>query len=430
MSRRRKQLPRFGRGLSAASLVAMAATLASAADAPTGGEPGVRAFVLSNIYMASSGDAGACPVLADGGIEEYFKSLPPEEQAKYSVAGKLGELEQGKRPALEQDMDRHFGFRRISPRNKSVVSGQAKLPPDFDPTAKPTAEMALRIGALNGFPKNRGRWAFSNQVIAYSACTDPLDFPQLGKHFRTYDGKVAPGIDLDGKTKRGDFSGLDGAKGVDNQLWRVMGCVRTFRENGDKEVVEKIFISARAPTLIEIRGIDDPRNDPEVTVNIYAASGSLVRNARGGALAGMTFDIDKDPALRATTRGRIVDGVLTTDPVDIRLNYKEQIIDAPRQILGARIRATLKPDGGIDGAFFGYYSLASYWDSIEQMTQNGANLTSVSCPGVYRALHRFADGYRDPRTGRYTAISSAYGFTGVRAFVANAPAEFASRRGQ
>ncbi|WP_449469040.1 hypothetical protein [Sphingobium chungangianum] len=58
------------------------------------------------------------------------------------------------------------------------------------------------------------------------------------------------------------------------------------------------------------------------------------------------------------------------------------------------------------------------------MTQNGANLTRVSCPGIRKAIDRFADGYRDPRTGRFTAISSAYDFVGVKAFLA-APSQVA-----
>ena len=60
------------------------------------------------------------------------------------------------------------------------------------------------------------------------------------------------------------------------------------------------------------------------------------------------------------------------------------------------------------------------------MTQNGANLSHVSCPGIRRAIDHFADGYRDPRTGRFTAISSAYDFVGVRAFLAK-PDQVAQR---
>jgi len=178
------------------------------------------------------------------------------------------------------------------------------------------------------------------------------------------------------------------------------------------------MISARAPTLIELRGVDNVQNDADVTVTVYAAADALTRDGRGDVLKSATFTIDPDPRLRSTTRGRIENGVLTTEPFDIILNYKEQIIDAPREIRGARIRATLNADGSINGGFYGYYTLDSYYQSIEQMTMNGANLSGLSCPGVRQAIDKLADGYRDPKMGRYTAISSAYGFKGVRAFVA------------
>jgi hypothetical protein len=412
---------------SAAAALTAAAGLLLAADSPTGGEPGVHAFVLSNIYIASSGDVGACPVMADGGLETFFRMLPPQEQAKYAKPGAPTEIEQAKRGELEQAMNRHFGFRRVAIRGGGPGGRMttAVLPAGFDPEKVPTPEDALRIGALSGFPKGRGRLAFSNLTVAYSACTNPEDFPSLAEGFRTYDGKVAPGIDLDGKTGKEDFTGLDGGKGVDNQLWRAVGCVKPFREYGEPEIARKTFISARAPTLIELRGVDDLGNDPEVTVHVYGSADPVVRDGRGEALARASFAPDPDRRLRSTTRGRIVNGVLTTDPVDLRLSYKEQIVDAPRVIRAARIRATFKPDGGIEGSFFGYYDIASYWRSIEQMTQNGANLTGVSCPGVKQAIERLADGYRDKRTGRFTAISSAYNFFGVRAFVVGPEAQAA-----
>lgn len=389
-----------------------AAGMLGAADAPTGGERGVRAYVLSNIYFGNALEEGVCRQLADGGLESFYNSLSPEEQAKYATPEK--------RPALEQLMNRRLGFRRIGIHGGDPGGriGQAKLPPSLAPGATPTPEQAIEIGALNGFPKGKGRLAFQKQTVAYSACTDPQDFPQLAKGFRPYDGKVAYGMNLDGKTGKAGYTSPTGEKGVDNQLWHAIGCVWAFRESGEDRVARNVFFSARAPTLIEIRGLDDPHNDPDVTVHIYAGADPLVKDGQGKALARATFDLDPDPRLRAVTRGRIENGVLTTDPVDIRLNYKEQIVDAPRDIRGARIRATLKNDGTIEGGFYGYYTLDSFYSSIEQMTQNGANLSRVSCPGVRQAIDRFADGYRDPRTGRFTAISSALSFQGVQAFVA------------
>lgn len=211
--------------------------------------------------------------------------------------------------------------------------------------------------------------------------------------------------------------GSDGAQGIDNSLWRAVGCVSAFRENAKDDLARTTMVSMRAPTVVELTGVDSLRDDPEVAITIVAVIESLTRDGRGGPMARVTFTPDPNPRFRATVAGRIVGGVLTTDPVDLTLNYKEQIIDAPRRFRGARIHAKFGPDGSIEGNIFGYQTLDSYYASIEQMTQNGANLSRLSCPGVRMAIDHFADGYRDPRTGRFTAISSAYKFVGVRAFL-------------
>jgi hypothetical protein len=108
---------------------------------------------------------------------------------------------------------------------------------------------------------------------------------------------------------------------------------------------------------------------------------------------------------------------LTTEPFDVQLIYKEQIIDTVRTLRATRLRATLKPDGTIAGGFYGYYDVESFWHSIQQMTQLGASLSRVSCPAVRSALYRYADAFPDQRTGRNTAISAALQFVGVRAHV-------------
>ena len=378
------------------------------ADAPTGGETGVHAFVLSNIYIAQGGEKDSCPVPDIGDLDRFYAMLPPAEQAKY--AGKE------KRQELEKRMDEYFKFRRIHIRGDRASS--VIFPRGYDPKAEPTQELAAAVGALNGLPKGTGRLAFQKREVVYSACSNPERFPVLAKNFKTYEGKVAAGINLDGKDGKLDFEGPDGAKGVDNRLWRAVGCVSSFRENSRDDVARKVMMSMEAPTLIELRGVDNLQDDPEVSVTVLAVNEALSRDGRGGPLARATFTPVRDPQFRATVRGRITGGVLTTDPVDLTLNYKEQIVDAPRHIRGARLRAKFGADGSIEGSIYGYYTLDSYYESIEQMTQNGANLTKVSCPGVRKAIDRLADGYRDPRTGRFTAISSAYDFIGVKAFLA------------
>jgi hypothetical protein len=108
---------------------------------------------------------------------------------------------------------------------------------------------------------------------------------------------------------------------------------------------------------------------------------------------------------------------LTTEPFDVQLAYKEQIIDTVRKLRATRLIATLKPDGTIEGGLYGYYDVESFWHSIQQMTQLGASLSRLSCPAVRTALYQYADGFPDPRSGRNTAISAALRFVGVRAHI-------------
>ena len=409
-------LPTIGSGsgllrwiLAGSATFAGAATMA--VDTPTGGVPGVRAFVLTNIYFAGAPEAGVCNPVSAGNIEAFGATLPPREQAEFAGPERHA--------ALGTKMAEDLGFRRISlsGKNQGGKASPAKLPADYKPGETLTTARARQIAALNGFPQGRGSAAFLNQVVAYDACTNPDDFPQLAKGFRPYDGNVAFGLDLNGKSERHGYSAPDGTHGVDNQLWRVIGCTKIFREQGDPKIAKDVFLSARAPTIIQLRGVDDLKNDPDVTVDIASSLDPVTRDGSKHALAYASYRLDPAPTFHATTHGRIVNGVLTTDPVNLHLRYKEQIIDASRHLIGARIRLAFQPDGSVEGGFYGYYALDSFYDSIEQMTVAGANVSGISCPAYRQAITRYADGARDPRTGHFTAISTAMQFFGVPAFV-------------
>jgi len=392
-----------------------------AADAPTGGPPGTRAFVVNGLFFSGGGDPNSDSAQSPGSYDVYLSMLPPAERAALSSPGKRGEL--------KKRMWDHFGFRRLSlwPGDFGGRAQVAKLPPDVKLHQKPTPEQVRAIAALNGFPKDRGSLAYQDQTITYSGCTNPYDFPDLAKGYVPYQGKISYGMNLDGKVGPHDFTGPDGERGIDNQLWRAIGSYKQSQEMNDPAVQEKVMLSARAPMLIEVSGIDDPRNDPDVTVRVLTGADPLVRDGSGKPLARASFTLDPDPSLVNVTHGHIVNGELTTDPVDIRFVFREQIIDNIRTVRGAVIKATFKPDGSLDGGLFGYTTLASYYDMIEHMTQDGADNVGMSCVAIRLAIDKFADGFRDPRTGRFTAISSAMKFRAVPAFVIDSPVQTASR---
>lgn len=394
-------------------LVAGAGLLNGAAPPPGAS----YSFVLGNIYLANGGEKDQCPAPSDGGVEIFFKSLPEAERAPYAQADRPAEISSEKRAALERMMAARLGMRSL------WVAKAPNLPAGYTAGSVPTDDQLRKIAELNGFPKGKAKLAFQNRRVDYNSCTHPADFPMLADGMRTYDGPVAAGMNLDGKSGKGDFTGPDGTGGVDNELWRVTGCVKALRESSDPETARRTLISALAPTLITLEGVDDLRNDPEVVVHVRASIDPVVRDGRGQLLARATFTADPDPSLSSVGRGRIVDGILTSDPFDLVLAYKEQIIDAPRELRGVRIQATLKPDGTIEGGLYGYQLISSVYRSIEQMTQAGANANGLSCPAMHKALATYADGYPDRRTGRPAAISAAYHFFGTKAFVVTAEQE-------
>jgi hypothetical protein len=372
----------------------------------TGGTPGVRSYVLSNIYIPASDDPGACPQLSDGAIEIFLKSLPAAQRAQYETPDR--------REAAMRLMNERVGFKAARIAGDPVTG--ATGPEQIEATRR-------KLGIAEG----KGGLTFLDKVVVYDSCSNPEDFPQFDTGLQPFLGKTAYGMDLDGRRGEHDFTAPDGTPGVDNQLWRVLGCQWSFREHGDPKVAAGVLFSARRPTLIEISGIDDPRNDDDVSIAVYASATALHVNAQRGALAKASYDALDDARVNGHTRGRIVDGVLTTEPFDVGLAYQEQIIDSVRKLRAVRLRATLKPDGSIDGGFYGYYDLDSFWDQVRQMGQLGTSVSRISCPAVRSALKRYADGFPDPATGENTAISSALQFVGVAAHVVHRPTQVADR---
>lgn len=399
----------------AAGLIASFAAIplpAVAVDAPTGGAPGTRAFVLSTVYIATPHEPGVCAELTQSAPAVFLRSLPKDQQAELSSPDKHQQL--------FGLMQAQLGFKWFAmvPRGTGANKDQNQpgwtaLEIDSDPASARIED----VRGLAGIPSGKGAIVFNHHIVAYDSCTNPEDFPMLKQGFHPYDGKLAYGINLGSKKATTKFTSPSGEKNVDNQLWRVTGCMKHFREFGDPETASNTLFSAATPTLIEVTGIDDERNDDDVAVAVYSSADAMQTDSRGRALANASFSTDPRAQLTAHTCGRISNGILMTDPVDIRLRYKEQIIDNIRELRGTRIRATFKPDGSIEGGFYGYYTLESYYDSIRQMSQLGANLSSLSCPNIHAAIHEYADGYPDPKTKRNTAISSALNFVGVSAFV-------------
>ena len=245
----------------------------------------------------------------------------------------------------------------------------------------------------------------------------------------TPSAKLARGLDLDNHSGRGrlpagtckheNFRAPDGRRGIDNQLFRVFGCVkghmghRGFHPQYANEQRRNGMLSV----MVRIDGIDDFANDDEVYVSLLYSLDKMTKNADGSLiLADYTYRLTDNPEYSFYSfrfRGRIEDGTIITDRADrMQVNLA---LDSELTLHGAGMRLKIMEDGSLKGVLGGYQD----WRKVVMV--NGSSRTEVNyglqVPGIYNALRRYADGLKDPVTGQCKGISSAYDIEGVPAFI-------------
>lgn len=307
----------------------------------------------------------------------------------------------------------------------------------------------------------RGGMSLSmNDGVNY--CQNPELAPPDNFYQTMNDTQVrAYGIDLDGQNStanstpvpgtcaQNDFRGGDGRRGVDNQYARLTGCTGqpTHHPEGYSDWVapppdgvgqENTMLEGGWGVLVWLRGVDSLENDDEVEVGIYANNDPIQLNpARDAAIPDMTYAPDQDPNYRAETRGRIVNGVLTTDPVNVRFHWLVAGMHLDRVLNHARIEARITSSGQLEGFLAGYSPVEALYDMQyafrsargddgEPLGARGAMFATIAtsaigrtCQGPYQAAYRLADGDYDPETGRCTSLSTQYVMRGTRAFIAD-----------
>jgi hypothetical protein len=324
-----------------------------------------------------------------------------------SAYSQEGDCPDGLNWSTEQD------FRRI-------LAEQGKSPAEID-------AIVATPGAAFAFMPNRGRIDGKPANIYLN----PASLPDPGG--KVMRGKVSFGFNLDGKVGPEDFTDPQtGEQGVDNQLFRALGCFtpnratppdRPSHEGGDWDTVR----DAMPAWLVEISGIDDVRNDDDVEVAILQAREPITRSANGGDPEhGMTFTVDPSPRHQNRVQGRIKDGVLTTGPFDV--NMMADPVNVPEyHFKQARLRLKFTADGGLNGILGGYHDWKEiYWGKMAPGIFV-ETVISLDAGAVYHLLKKQADALPDPKTGENTAISATYGIEAVPAFIIHGDKTAAAR---
>ncbi len=252
--------------------------------------------------------------------------------------------------------------------------------------------------------------------------------------FREAGGRIAEGMNLDGKVDADDFTSKDGERGIDNQIHRALGCIAGWRgPDGAQMHFENEYMRRynQNRMLIEITDVDDLVNDPDVTLTTYRGLDELMTDATGQAyISGGTQRADMRWGKQFIQRykAKIEDGVLTTvEAHDLVIPYSMTFDTSTiMKIQDARFRLKLTPTSA-EGIMAGYTDVDEW---IRRLTLSWSthhlSYGQVSAPSLYRAMRRLADGKPDPKTGQNTAISGTTEFKFTQVYIIHPEQQVAS----
>ena len=243
--------------------------------------------------------------------------------------------------------------------------------------------------------------------------------------FYSSQGTVANGLNLDGQIKEGsDYTSPEGVAGIDNQFNRAMRCVAGY---GTPDAYMSFFENGMMHNdnfgriIIELTGVESLENDEQVTLTIYRGKDSLLLDAAGQSFlpySTQRVDTRWGKEFMHSMNGKIVDGVLTTEPADIVIPWPVTFaLSGAMIIYDARFELELGEEGAT-GLLGGYVDIENWYRHSNQgWSTHHQSYGQLSQPSVYRALYRYADGRPDPQTGKFTAISSAVEMDFKQAFI-------------
>lgn len=290
---------------------------------------------------------------------------------------------------------------------------------------KSPAEIAKRVAE---FPSGPGIAEAANRGRIGAKPANVYRFPESvpDPQIKTVQGGKAFGFDLDNNPATGGFTEpVTGQPGIDDQLYRAFGCFGTMRgvppaRPTTPSVAWDVIRDHSPAWVMEIIGLDDPKNDPEVEVGIYRAVEPVARNAQGEPQASFTFRIDPTPRLQNRVRGRVKDGVLETDAFDFTM-LGDPYAMVEYNFHKARLRLALTDDGGLKGILGGYHEWLPIYTAYALAGAAFEVNLSLDLPGMYHALKKLADADPDPATGQNRQISATYAMELIPAFLLRDP---------
>ena len=232
--------------------------------------------------------------------------------------------------------------------------------------------------------------------------------------FYEVEGELSWGLNLDGEVGENDFVHPDGVEGIDNEVYRAVGCIIGFRgPDGveyifqNKAIIDRVYNRM----MIELSDVENLVNDDKVTINWYRGMDRLLTDATGSkVMPGGTQRVDRrwGESLIRQSAGKIQDGVLTTDPIDeLVVPWMNLGVPSIHIFRDARLQLDVTSDGAT-GILAGYADVDTwYYQLIRNDSTHHLSNGQISGISLYKALRRLADAYPDEELGHNTAISTA-----------------------
>jgi hypothetical protein len=236
-------------------------------------------------------------------------------------------------------------------------------------------------------------------------------------------GPTAIGLNLDGKVGPNDFTSPTGEKGIDNSLFRVIGCSPQFRgPEGQFRLFGNRLVRQMTynRSIIEISGVDSLKNDDSVQVTILRGLDPLLTDAGGDKIMpGGTQRVDNRFSKRFYNqlKGKIVDGVLQTEAKDVTWPWAVFFGNTNEyRFRGMQFQLKLTEEGRAEGLMAGYADVDTYYRTVMGWSTHHLSYGQLDPSGFYRKLWQRADGYPD-QSGKMTAISSSVNIYMVQVYL-------------
>lgn len=232
---------------------------------------------------------------------------------------------------------------------------------------------------------------------------------------------VAAGFDIDGlvSTKddpkgcmHADFVSPEGTPGIDNQFSLIVPLIEKTGIAAFEKLLQSSIESGGVLLMLDVMGLDDWQNDPEVEVKLRAGQGLPLLGTDGKLLTGQTFHVSARDPYVAAGKAALQNGWLTVGPFDVNLPVqvfgKDYTLEMRHGFLRFHITDSDRIDGGLVG---GGITLSSIYTIAKIASEDQGNIYDI----VTKLMGNMGDLAPDA-AGKCTQISAVLSFQGVTGY--------------